>query len=90
MKSSLRLLTSGALALTWMVTANVSATETASVPAPDKPPAHALCEEAVVSPVSGYAECVKPRGAPVAPAPKRPDASTAPGKAPASDQTPAH
>jgi hypothetical protein len=29
------------------------------------------CEVAVVSPVSGHAECVKPRGAPVAP-PKRP------------------
>jgi len=34
----------------------------------------AICQEAVVSPVSGYAECVKPRGAPVAPPPKRPDA----------------
>jgi hypothetical protein len=38
----------------------------------------AICQEAVVSPVSGYAECVKPRGAPVAPPPKRPDAPPAP------------
>jgi hypothetical protein len=30
------------------------------------------CEEAVVSPVSGYAECVKPRGAAVDPPPPRP------------------
>jgi hypothetical protein len=35
--------------------------------------AAAVCEEAVVSPVSGYAECVRPRGAPVAPPPPRPD-----------------
>ena len=38
------------------------------------PPATALCKEAVVNPVSGFAECVDPRGAPVAPPPKRPDA----------------
>lgn len=38
------------------------------------PPARAQCKEAVVSPVSGFAECVDPRGAPVAPPPKRPDA----------------
>ncbi|MGH8230492.1 MAG: hypothetical protein ACRESY_01580 [Steroidobacteraceae bacterium] len=88
MKSSLSLLSIGALALTWVVTANAWATETATVP--DKPPARAVCEEAVVSPVSGFAECVKPRGAPVAPAPKRPPPSTAPGKAPTSDQAPAH
>jgi hypothetical protein len=31
------------------------------------------CEVAMVSPVSGHAECVKPPGAPVAPPPKRPD-----------------
>ena len=41
------------------------------------PPATALCKEAVVSPVSGFAECVDPRGAPVAPPPKRPDAPVA-------------
>jgi len=44
------------------------------------PPATAQCKEAVVSPVSGFAECVDPRGAPVAPPPKRPDA---PAPAPA-------
>jgi hypothetical protein len=32
-----------------------------------------ICEEAVVSPVTGYAECVRPRGAPVDPPPPRPD-----------------
>lgn len=31
-------------------------------PSPPQPPA---CREAVVSPVSGHAECVAPRGAPV-------------------------
>ena len=38
-----------------------------------KPPsATPLCEEAVVNPVSGYAECVRPPGAPVDPPPPRP------------------
>jgi hypothetical protein len=60
------------------------------VPAADKSAAHAVCKEAVVSPVSGFAECVKPRGAPVAPPPKRPQASTAGGKAPTPQQSPAH
>jgi hypothetical protein len=32
----------------------------------------AKCEVAVVNPVSGYAECVKPRGAPVEQPPSRP------------------
>jgi hypothetical protein len=32
----------------------------------------ALCKEAIVNPVSGYAECVRPPGAPVAPPPPRP------------------
>jgi hypothetical protein len=32
----------------------------------------ALCKEAIVNPVSGYAECVRPLGAPVAPPPPRP------------------
>jgi len=32
----------------------------------------APCKEAVVNPVSGYAECVRPPGAPVAPPPPRP------------------
>jgi hypothetical protein len=42
--------------------------QAAKAPAP--PAQH--CEVAVVSPVSGYAECVKPRGAPVEPPPPRP------------------
>jgi hypothetical protein len=32
----------------------------------------AICKEAVVNPVSGFAECVLPRGAPVDPPPPRP------------------
>jgi hypothetical protein len=36
------------------------------------PPPAQHCELAVVSPVSGYAECVKPRGAVVEPPPPRP------------------
>jgi hypothetical protein len=42
------------------------------------PPASVQCKQAVVSPVSGFAECVDPRGAPVAPPPKRPDAPAPP------------
>lgn len=38
-------------------------------PAKTAPP---KCEEALVSPVSGYAVCVKPPGAPVDPPPPRP------------------
>jgi hypothetical protein len=38
-----------------------------------KPSAPAvLCKEAIVNPVSGYAECVRPLGAPVDPPPPRP------------------
>jgi hypothetical protein len=38
-----------------------------------KPSAAAVvCEEAIVNPVSGHAECVRPRGAPVDPPPPRP------------------
>jgi len=38
-----------------------------------RPPAPAApCKEAIVNPVSGYAECVRPRGAPVDPPPPRP------------------
>jgi hypothetical protein len=36
------------------------------------PPSSQKCKEAVVNPVSGYAECVNPRGAPVDPPPPRP------------------
>jgi hypothetical protein len=35
-----------------------------------------LCEEAAVNPISGYAECVRPPGAPVEPPPPRPTAVT--------------
>jgi hypothetical protein len=63
----------------------VSAATPAPAPAPvpqtpgvpsAPPPATAQCKEAVVSPVSGFAECVDPRGAPVAPPPRRPDPPT--------------
>ncbi len=37
-----------------------------------KPAAAAVCKEAIVNPVSGYAECVIPLGAPVDPPPPRP------------------
>jgi hypothetical protein len=37
------------------------------------PPAPPKCKEAVVNPVSGYASCVNPLGAPVDPPPKRPN-----------------
>jgi hypothetical protein len=46
-------------------------------PSAPAPPPTAQFKEAVVSPVSGFAECVDPRGAPVAPPPKRPDAPPA-------------
>jgi hypothetical protein len=46
-----------------------------------QPPAAVKCREAIVNPVSGFAECVKPRGAPVAPPPKRPDAVPDAGRA---------
>lgn len=36
------------------------------------PESAVLCEEAIVNPISGYAECVRPAGAPVDPAPPRP------------------
>ena len=36
------------------------------------PATAALCKEAVVNPISGHAECVRPPGAPVAPPPPRP------------------
>jgi len=42
----------------------------------------AKCEEALVSPVSGYAVCVKPPGAPVDPPPPRPDAGQPPAPSP--------
>jgi hypothetical protein len=36
-------------------------------------PSPTKCKEAVVNPVSGYASCVDPLGAPVDPPPKRPN-----------------
>jgi hypothetical protein len=64
-----------------MLLGSAIASEPAPAPAPDTStvpqPATAQCKEAVVSPVSGFAECVDPRGAPVAPPPKRPDAPPA-------------
>lgn len=44
----------------------------ADEPATKPPPGNVHCEVAVVNPVSGFAECVKPRGAPVNPPPPRP------------------
>lgn len=48
-----------------------SAPVSAADDSPQRPGAP-RCEIAVVSPVSGFAECVKPRGAPVDPPPPRP------------------
>lgn len=57
--------------------AALAAVPTAACADDVKPPLapRARCEEAVVSPVSGYAECVKPRGAAVDPPPPRPPPS---------------
>jgi len=41
-------------------------------PEASAPASAVLCKEAVVNPVSGHAECVRPPGAPVAPPPPRP------------------
>jgi hypothetical protein len=49
--------------------------------AQSQPAAPPKCEVAIVSPVSGNAECVRPRGAPVDPPPPRPDARCAPATA---------
>ena len=68
--SSLLSATAGVLWLT------MAAAQAPSAPTPPPAPAVATakCQEAVVNPVSGFAECVKPRGAAVATPPKRPDA----------------
>ena len=42
------------------------------IPEADHSTPSALCKEAIVNPVSGYAECVRPLGAPVDPPPPRP------------------
>ncbi len=74
-----RALPAAALALSVLV----RAAAIAAMPAPEAasgdhsrvdqaPGPSAVCLEAVVSPVSGFAECVNPRGAPVAPPPPRP------------------
>jgi Protein of unknown function (DUF2380) len=42
------------------------------IPEADHATPSALCKEAIVNPVSGYAECVRPPGAPVDPPPPRP------------------
>jgi hypothetical protein len=39
---------------------------------------NALCKEAIVNPVSGHAECVRPLGAPVDPPPPRPPVGNSP------------
>jgi hypothetical protein len=56
------------------VAADAPSADSPAANAAARAPATAKCQEAIVNPVSGYAECVKPRGAPVAPPPKRPDA----------------
>jgi hypothetical protein len=80
-KIKLGRLSGAACAVLWFAAAAAQAPTSgtplpASRPTPTSPAA--TCQEAVVSPVSGFAECVRPRGAPVAPPPKRPDAAPAP------------
>ena len=74
-------LSGAACGVLWFAVATAQAPNPAT-PLPASPTAPttptAMCREAVVSPVSGFAECVDPRGAPVAPPPKRPDAARAP------------
>jgi len=53
----------------WTMSGAVFASDESTTAAP--PPGE-KCEVAVVNPVSGYAECVKPRGAPVDQPPPRP------------------
>jgi hypothetical protein len=69
----------GAQIRAWLLTAALGAQSlvAASISASDEPASQtdspvARCEIAVVNPVSGYAECVKPRGVPVDPPPARP------------------
>lgn len=62
-------------ALICLTVLNAALTRTVlSAETPEVKPAGAavLCQEAVVNPVSGYAECVRPPGAPVDPPPPRP------------------
>jgi hypothetical protein len=55
-----------------MLAGALQAADTPPSPTQPQPTPPATCKEAVVSPVSGHAECVDPRGAPVDPAPPRP------------------
>ncbi len=57
-----------ALGLGAMVITGAAAAQTPAAPAQAAP----RCEVAVVNPVSGFAECVKPRGVPVAAPPPHP------------------
>jgi hypothetical protein len=58
-----------ALGTLWVTSDSVFASDENTTAAP---PGGQKCEVAVVNPVSGYAECVKPRGAPVDQPPSRP------------------
>jgi hypothetical protein len=44
-------------------------------PTDPQAPGAPRCQEAIVNPVTGFAECVKPRGVPVDPPPERPPPS---------------
>ena len=54
------------------ISGSAGAALSSETPEARAPAAAVLCKEAVVNPVSGYAECVRPPGAPVAPPPPRP------------------
>jgi hypothetical protein len=81
-KVRLYLLLRATVGVLWLA---VAAAETSSADTAAPSPAPAKCREALVNPVSGFAECVKPRGAPVAP-PKRPDAARHQGSLKPGDQ----
>jgi len=60
----------GAATSAYSASAPAGETADAKSAAPAAPAA--VCAEAIVNPISGYAECVRPRGAPVDPPPPRP------------------
>jgi len=54
------------------ISGRAGAALSSETPEASAPASAVLCKEAVVNPVSGHAECVRPPGAPVAPPPPRP------------------
>jgi len=88
---AVKMLTVALGAIAWLPVAAVAAEESTE-PADKSPPpaqgstASAKCLEAVVNPVTGYAFCTNPRGAPVEPPP--PESFQRPCKPKAHDNDP--